>query len=103
MQACCLPKYFKDGGLPVFFVSLFRCLARFPLPLNLQSYNFQGFLLEFVGCVKHFWYIYLNQGNPQGRKIYLQEANYESKIVAARICGKYVRGHAAGLNGMWRF
>lgn len=59
------------GGLPVFFVSLFRCLARFPLPLNLQSYNFQGFLLEFVGCVRHFWYIYLNQGNPQGRKIYL--------------------------------
>ena len=54
-----------------FFVSLFRCLARFPLLLNLQSYNFQGFLLEFVGCVKHFWYIYLNQGNPQGRKIYL--------------------------------
>ena len=54
VQACCLPKYFKDGGLPVFFVSLFRCLTRFPLPLNLQSYNFQGFLLEFVGCVKYF-------------------------------------------------
>ena len=44
--------------------------------INLQSYNFQGFLLEFVGCVKHFWYIYLNQGNPQGRKIYLQAVSY---------------------------
>ena len=95
-------KILQGWGTACLFVSLFRCLARFSLPLNLQSYNFQGFLLEFVGCVKHFWYIYLNQGNPQGRKIYLQEANYESKIVAPRICGKYVRGHAAGLNGMWR-
>ena len=103
MQACCLPKYFKDGELPIFFCIIVSLFSAIPLPLNLQSYNFQGFLLEFVGCVKHFWYIYLNQGNPQGRKIYLQEANYESKIVAARICRKYVRGHAAGLNGMWRF
>ena len=95
-------KILQGWGTACLFCIIVSRFSAIPLPLNLQSYNFQGFLLEFVGCVRHFWYIYLNQGNPQGRKIYLQEANYESKIVVPRICGKYVRGHAAGLNGMWR-
>ena len=95
-------KILQGWGTACLFCIIVSLFSAIPLPLNLQSYNFQGFLLEFVGCVKHFWYIYLNQGNPQGRKIYQQEANYESKIVTPRISGKYVRGHAAGLNGMWR-